>query len=99
MNDNPSGHEMRARMTWGAGLAIGIGVGVALGAGMKNMAAGLAIGIAIGVLFVIGAGMIGRKGGASAGSDASEEAPDASDTVPGDEPPADADERNEWWRE
>ncbi len=56
-HDNMSGNEMRQRMSWGAGIAIGMGVGVALGAATGNMALGVALGVAIGVLFAVVVGM------------------------------------------
>jgi len=45
----PSSHETVARLSWGAGIAIGMGAGVALGTALDNMAVGIGLGLAIGV--------------------------------------------------
>ncbi|MGO2746554.1 hypothetical protein [Microbacterium sp.] len=62
-NDQMSGNEMRQRLSWGAGIAIGMGVGVATGSALDNMALGIAIGVAIGVVFAIAIGSVGRRRG------------------------------------
>ena len=60
-DDQMSGSEMRQRLSWGAGIAIGMGVGVATGSALDNMGMGIAIGIAIGVVFAIVIGRGGRR--------------------------------------
>lgn len=60
-DDQMSGSEMRQRLSWGAGIALGMGVGVATGSALDNMGAGLAIGIVIGVVFAIAIGRVGRR--------------------------------------
>ncbi|MFD5226434.1 hypothetical protein ACFWHT_12500 [Microbacterium sp. NPDC058342] len=60
----PSSHEMRTRLGWGAGIAVGMGVGVALGVALDNMGAGIAIGLAIGIALMgafTGAGSRARR--------------------------------------
>jgi hypothetical protein len=60
-DDRMSGNEMRQRLSWGGGMAIGMGAGVALGATFDNMAVGIGLGIAAGVAFVIAIGSIGKR--------------------------------------
>ena len=60
-DDQISGSEMRQRLSWGAGIAIGMGVGVALGTALGNMGVGIGLGIAIGLVFAIAIGSIGRR--------------------------------------
>ncbi|MGP6172464.1 hypothetical protein ACTU6V_14820 [Microbacterium sp. A204] len=60
-DDRMSGNEMRQRLRWGAGIAIGMGVGVAMGSALDNMGAGIAIGIAIGIVFAIAIGSVGKR--------------------------------------
>lgn len=60
-DDQMSGSEMRQRLSWGAGIAIGMGVGVATGSALDNMGLGIAIGVAIGAVFAIAIGSIGRR--------------------------------------
>lgn len=60
-DDRMSGNEMRQRLSWGGGMAIGMCVGVALGSAFDNMAVGIALGIAAGAAFVIAIGLIGKR--------------------------------------
>lgn len=60
-DDRMSGSEMRQRLSWGAGLAIGMVVGVATGSALDNMGFGIGIGIAIGVVVAVVIGSVGRR--------------------------------------
>lgn len=79
-DDRISGDEMRMRVSWGAGIAIGMGSGVAIGAALDNMAVGIAIGVAIGVVFALLIGMPRRRpiSGSSKANDEPED-PEATD--------------------
>ena len=60
-DDRMSGNEMRQRLSWAGGIAIGMCVGVALGSALDNMAVGIACGIVIGVAFAVAIGSIGKR--------------------------------------
>lgn len=60
-DDQMSSSEMRQRLSWGGGIAIGMGVGAATGSALDNMGAGIGIGLAAGVVFAIVIGSLGRR--------------------------------------